>query len=87
MTKTIRQSLITFLFSFIVSFSYAQIGVDNPLPNPFSILDLKAVDKGLLIPRITTAQRFTVRIFFNSSYSNRKINNNTLKDPTHNINS
>lgn len=54
----IRFSFIAFLiFRFELR---AQVGVDNPLPNPHSILDLKAIDKGLLIPRMTTAQRFTI---------------------------
>jgi microcystin-dependent protein len=35
----------------------AQIGVDQPDPNPFSILDLQATDKGLLIPRLSTSDR------------------------------
>ncbi len=70
MTKTILKSTIISLSFFIISFSYAQIGVDNPLPNPFSILDLKATDKGLLIPRMTTAQRFTIRTSCNSSCPN-----------------
>lgn len=35
----------------------AQIGVDQPDPNPFSILDLQATDKGLLIPRMSTSDR------------------------------
>ena len=35
----------------------AQVGLNNPNPDPSSILDLTAVDKGLLIPRLTTSQR------------------------------
>ncbi len=47
--------------------AFAQVGIDNPLPDPHSILDLKAIDKGLLIPRMTTAQRFTILSNCNSS--------------------
>lgn len=35
----------------------AQVGINNPNPDPSSVLDLTAVDKGLLIPRLTTSQR------------------------------
>jgi microcystin-dependent protein len=37
--------------------AFAQVGFNNPAPDPTSILDLTANDKGLLIPRLTTAQR------------------------------
>lgn len=36
---------------------YGQIGVDNITPDPSSVLDLQSTDKGILIPRMTTAQR------------------------------
>lgn len=49
---------ILFIICFITSIeSFSQIGVDNALPDKFSILDLKATDKGLLVPRLTTAER------------------------------
>jgi hypothetical protein len=35
----------------------AQVGFNNPNPHPRSILDLTATDKGLLVPRLTSAQR------------------------------
>ncbi|MEQ8363361.1 MAG: hypothetical protein RH948_10870 [Cyclobacteriaceae bacterium] len=35
----------------------AQVGFNNPNPHASSVLDLTATDKGLLIPRMTTAQR------------------------------
>ena len=34
-----------------------QVGFNNPNPDPSSVLDIKAIDKGILIPRMTTAQR------------------------------
>lgn len=34
-----------------------QVGFNNPNPDPSSILDLTAVDKGLLIPRLSKPQR------------------------------
>jgi hypothetical protein len=36
---------------------HAQVGFNNPNPHPSSILDLTANNKGLLIPRLTTAER------------------------------
>lgn len=57
--KTISKYFVL-VFVLITIKLQAQVGVDNPLPNPHSILDLKAIDKGLLIPRMTTAQRFTI---------------------------
>jgi microcystin-dependent protein len=35
----------------------AQVGFNNPAPDPSSILDLTANDRGVLVPRMTTAQR------------------------------
>jgi microcystin-dependent protein len=35
----------------------AQVGFNNPNPDPTSILDLTAVDKGLLVPRLSKPQR------------------------------
>ena len=43
------------LFSF--GLSQAQVGINNPNPDDNSVLDLKATDKGLLIPRLSTTQR------------------------------
>lgn len=34
-----------------------QVGINNPNPDPSAALDLTAIDKGLLIPRLTTPQR------------------------------
>lgn len=40
----------------------AQVGLNNPNPDPSSILDLKSTDKGLLIPRMTTGERNAMAI-------------------------
>jgi len=37
--------------------NYAQVGIGTVLPNTSSILDVNSTDKGILIPRMTTAQR------------------------------
>tara|TARA_B100000795_G_scaffold229935_1_gene187188 strand:- start:634 stop:1575 length:942 start_codon:yes stop_codon:yes gene_type:complete len=52
-----KQIHTLFFFLFFSAFGIAQIGINNPYPDANSILDLKANNKGLLIPRMTTAQR------------------------------
>lgn len=37
--------------------SWAQVGVNNPNPDPSAMLDITANNRGLLIPRLTTPQR------------------------------
>ncbi len=49
-----------FILSIALSYSVfcsAQIGVNNTSPDTNSVLDMKANNKGLLIPRMTTVQR------------------------------
>ncbi len=52
-----KQLAILFILTNIYYAIYAQVGIDNSNPDPSSILDLTAVDKGLLIPRMTTTER------------------------------
>lgn len=35
----------------------AQVGFNNPAPDASSVIDVKATDKGILVPRMNTAQR------------------------------
>ncbi len=51
------RTIVVLLFLFCSIYSQAQVGINNSSPDANSILDLKANDKGLLIPRMTTAQR------------------------------
>lgn len=51
--------VITTLLAFVVN-GYAQIGLDNPLPNSHAIIDMKAIDKGFLIPKMSETQRFSL---------------------------
>lgn len=48
-----------FIFLFLVfSFeSYSQVGIGTNSPNASAMLDIQSANKGLLIPRLTTAQR------------------------------
>lgn len=43
---------IGFIAFLCVGFSYAQVGIGTVTPDPSSILDISATDKGILIPRI-----------------------------------
>jgi microcystin-dependent protein len=45
------------LFLFCSIYSQAQVGINNSNPDANSILDLNSTNKGLLIPRMLTAQR------------------------------
>ncbi|GIV43224.1 MAG: hypothetical protein KatS3mg035_0347 [Bacteroidia bacterium] len=47
-------TLIAFFFALQIK---AQIGIGTTSPSPSSILDLSSTNKGLLIPRMTQAER------------------------------
>ena len=48
------------LFTGFINSISAQVGFNNPNPDPSSLIDLTAYDKGLLIPRMTSAQRIAI---------------------------
>jgi hypothetical protein len=49
--------LILLISSCIFSYSQNNVGVGTLTPNPNAALEIESTDKGLLIPRLTTAQR------------------------------
>ncbi len=51
-------ALLAFLF--IASISQAQVGIGNTNPAATSMLDITSTEKGLLVPRMTTAQRTAI---------------------------
>ncbi|MCU0391370.1 MAG: hypothetical protein MUE81_09655, partial [Thermoflexibacter sp.] len=53
-------SIATFFILCHAFSAQAQVGFNNPTPDASSLLDLKATDKGLLIPRMTTTQRIAI---------------------------
>jgi len=57
---------ITILFLLIMAQVGAQVGIDNPVPDSSSVLDLKSTTKGFLIPRMTTSQRNSINIDYHS---------------------
>ncbi|MDB9725117.1 hypothetical protein OAA90_01915 [Salibacteraceae bacterium] len=52
-----KQLLFSLLVILSTQLAYSQIGINTPAPDDNAVLDLKATNKGLLIPRLTTAQR------------------------------
>ena len=58
---------IVIVFLFIVIQVESQVGINNPIPDSTSVLDLKSTTKGFLIPRMTTTQRNSINLDFHSS--------------------
>ncbi len=57
MKNIIIRSVLAAIIMLVALVTRAQVGFNNPNPDPSSILDLTANDKGLLVPRMTTVQR------------------------------
>jgi microcystin-dependent protein len=62
-----KKYLLLILALTSVATLYAQVGFNNPAPHPNSIVDLTANDKGLLVPRLTTAQRDAMTLVLDAS--------------------
>lgn len=52
----IKKTFLTILV-LVYSLGQAQIGIGTTTPNASAILDITSTSKGLLLPRLTTAQR------------------------------
>ncbi|MDB5280961.1 MAG: Collagen triple helix repeat-containing protein, partial [Bacteroidota bacterium] len=52
--------LFVMALAMVQGFAQNNIGIGTPTPDPTSILDLTATDKGFLAPRMTTAQRTAI---------------------------
>ncbi len=55
--KNITSFLLLFLLAGVVSYAQVGINADNSAPDNSAMLDVKSTSKGLLIPRMTTADR------------------------------
>lgn len=44
-------------FFLLSSFTFAQVGINTPNPDQSAVLDIYSQDKGMLIPRLSTAKR------------------------------
>lgn len=51
------KNIIILLFGLTTSFMYGQVGIGTNSPNTSSALDISSTNKGLLIPRLTAAQK------------------------------
>ncbi|MEX2349935.1 MAG: hypothetical protein WD554_03570 [Flavobacteriaceae bacterium] len=56
---------IGFIAFLCVGFSYAQVGIGTVTPDPSSILDISATDKGILIPRVDLGDPSTSNVITN----------------------
>src|SRR5690554_6512562 len=55
--KTIMKNSILYFAIFFCFQIHAQVGIGTTTPHVSAILDVESTDKGMLIPRLTTAQR------------------------------
>ena len=49
--------ILFILFNTLNELRAQSVGINNPTPNATSILDITSTNKGLLVPRMTSAQR------------------------------
>ncbi len=61
-----RARFIFFAFLFFALSSQAQVGIGNTNPDASSMLDITSTSKGLLLPRMTSAQRLAITTPANS---------------------
>ena len=83
------KNLETIVFIFIVTFNsavFAQVGIGTVTPEQSSVLDVTSIDKGILLPRLTTLQRDAISspsdglLLYNVSTSNFNYFNTNWKD-------
>ena len=55
-----------FILFFILFQAKSQVGIDNPIPDTTSVLDMKSTTKGFLMPRMTSSQRNNINTNANS---------------------
>ncbi|MBK8499028.1 MAG: hypothetical protein IPL52_09470 [Flavobacteriales bacterium] len=62
MSRIIQRSflLVGYCISSIVLFGQGNVGINNPTPHASALLDLTSSNKGLLMPRMNTAQRTAI---------------------------
>lgn len=77
-TLLIKEKIrLIFLFFLISLVSYAQIGIGTNTPSSKSILDVSSTNSGVLLPRVTTAQRSAIAP--NASDTSLKVYDSTTK--------
>ena len=62
MKSIIQTTLTFFIFYFSFSIIHAQVAIneDNSVADASAILDLQSIDKGFLLPRMSTAERLAI---------------------------
>ena len=58
--STLRTALLGLLTAGAFAARAQSIGIGTATPNPYAALDISASDKGLLIPRLDSAQRAAI---------------------------
>ena len=58
--KKLLPPVVFILFTFIKMSAQNNVGIGTPNPDPSAIVDMQSTSKGILIPRMTTAQRLAV---------------------------
>ena len=61
MRGLIKRIFLFLLFSYMSCLAYSQIGIGINPPNPSAILHVQDITRGLLIPRMTAAQRSNIQ--------------------------
>lgn len=57
MRKRSKLVLLLLALGGCINCNYAQVGINTDDPDPNALLDIKSTEKGVLVPRVTTAQR------------------------------
>lgn len=87
MTALPYKLLYILILGFIYFPLFSQIGIGTQTPNPSAKLDIQSTDKGVLIPRMTTAERNTISlpaeglIIFNTDKVCLEINSGLSNNP------
>lgn len=53
-------TLLLFMIYFTIGAFAQNVGINTSTPNPNAALDIESTDKGIMVPRLTTAQRTTL---------------------------
>jgi uncharacterized protein (TIGR02145 family) len=61
-----KKTCLLLLGNVFTIFSFAQVGIGTKTPHPSAMLEVTATNKGILIPRMTLAQRNTIKSPANS---------------------
>ncbi|WP_419869810.1 hypothetical protein [Chryseobacterium sp. CT-SW4] len=69
-----KKNLISFMMILLSFLAYSQVGIGIAQPNAKSMLDVTSTTKGLLVPRMTTAQRDQILANGTSTVANPTVN-------------